>query len=297
VPVLPLSLLEPIWQQFAALLPDRGEFHPAHPLHCHRRQVPDRVVFEHLLEALVLGVGYERVAGPGCSDATIRRRLKLWAEAGLGEQLHALALAAFDRMLGLQLTDIAVDGCTTKAVAGGAHTGRSPVDRGKGGRKRSVAVDGRGIPLGIVAAGANRHDYPLLEPTLDAAIRQAGPAWPTTVTVHLDAGYNNLPTRALLAARGWHGRIARPGRPAPIQAGRRWVVERTHAWMNTFGKLRRHTDRHPAIIAFYHHLAAAIVTLRQLIHHARTHNRWDTRPTTRRLQKRQLSESVIGFVA
>jgi hypothetical protein len=284
VPVLPSSLLEPIWAEFAALLPVRGEFVASHPLGCHRRRVPDRVVFEHLIEALVHGAGYERIASPGCSDGTIRRRLRSWAAAGFAHRIHALVLAAFDRMIGLQLTDIAVDGCITKAVAGGAHVGRSPVDRGKGGRKRSVAVDGGGIPLGIVAAGANRHDSPLLEPTLDAAVRQAGPGWPAEVTVHLDAGYNNLPTRAQLAERGWHGRIAQPGKPAPIQAGQRWVVERTHAWMNGFGKLRRHTDRRPSIIAFYHYLAATIVTVRALIHHARSRYRWDTRPTTRRLK-------------
>jgi hypothetical protein len=283
VPVIPSSLLEPIWLEFAALLPVRGDFDPAHPLRCHRRRVPDRVVFEHVVAALVHGSGYERVASPGCSDATIRRRLKAWAAAGLAHQVHAVVLAAFDRMIGLQLTDLAVDGCITKAVTGGAHTGRSPVDRGKGGRKRSVATDGGGIPLGIVAAGANRHDSPLLEPTLAAAVRQTGPSWPDQVTVHLDAGYDNIPTRTLLADRGWTGRIARTGTPAPIQASRRWVVERAHAWMNGYGKLRRHTDRHPAIIAFYHYLAAAIVTLRALIHQARTRYRWDTRPTTRRL--------------
>ncbi|WP_433052285.1 IS5 family transposase [Dactylosporangium sp. CS-033363] len=284
MPVLPSSLLEPIWIEFAALLPERGEYDPTHPLGCHRRRVPDRVVFEHVIAALVHGSGYERIAGPGCSDSTIRRRLRSWAAAGLGERVHALVLAAFDRMIGLQLTDLAVDGCITKAVSGGAHVGRSPVDRGKGGRKRSVVTDGGGVPLGVVAAGANRHDGPLLGPTLDAAIDQVGPRWPDLVTVHLDAGYDSIPTRHLLAGRGWTGRISRRGRPAPVQAGRRWVVEADHAWMNGFGKLRRHTDRHPAVIDFYHYLAAAIVTLRALIRRARTHYRWTGMPTTRRLQ-------------
>ena len=83
MPVLPSSLLEPIWVEFAALVPARGAFDPAHPLRCHRRRIPDRVVFEHLVEALVHGAGYERVASPGCSDATIRRRLQVRAAAGL----------------------------------------------------------------------------------------------------------------------------------------------------------------------------------------------------------------------
>ena len=67
-------------------------FDPAHPLGCHRRRVRDRVVFEHVVAALVHGSGYERIASPGCSDRTIRRRLKAWAALGIGEQVHALAL-------------------------------------------------------------------------------------------------------------------------------------------------------------------------------------------------------------
>jgi hypothetical protein len=55
--------------------------------------------------------------------------------------------------------------------------------------------------------------------------------------VHLDRGYDNQAVRDDLAARGLHERIAERGKPAPIQAGHRWVIERTHAWMNNYGKL------------------------------------------------------------
>jgi hypothetical protein len=97
VPVVPSCLLEPAWVEFSALLDERRggaepEFHPGHPLGCHRRRAPGRVVFEHVVAALVHGSGYERIATPGCSDRTIRRRLAAWAEAGLGEALHAAQL-------------------------------------------------------------------------------------------------------------------------------------------------------------------------------------------------------------
>ena len=74
------------------------------------------------------------------------------------------------------------------------------------------------------------------------------------------------------------------GTPAPIQASRRWPVERTHSWMNGYGKLRRMTDRNATIVEFYLYLAAAFVIVRQLIQRARTRYRWDTRPTTKRLK-------------
>lgn len=278
--------MEPLWDQFAALLPERPAVAPTHPLGCHRERIPDRVVFEHVLAALVHGSGYERIATPGCSDRTIRRRRHEWAAAGLAERLHTLALRAYDRMLGLDLEELAVDGCITKAPSGGEAAGRSPVDRGKQGLKRSTLTDGAGLPLHLTAAGANRHDAPLLGPTLAglAKVERDVRDLPGAIEVHLDRAYDNGPARALLAAFGFAGAIARKGIPAPLQAGARWVVERTQSWMNGFGKLRRCTEKRRAAVDFYLFLAAAIVVIRQLIQRARTRYRWNGRPTVRRLK-------------
>ncbi len=199
-------------------------------------------------------------------------------------RLCAAALATYDQIIGLQLADTTADGCITKAPCGGDKAGPSPVDRRKGGLKRSVATDGAGVPLGIVSAGANRPDSPLLGPTLQAATDQVGPHWPDKVTIHLDAGYDSNITRSPLDGLGLHGQIARKGVPAPVQVGKRWVVERTHSWMNGFGKLRRCTDRNGQIVDFFLYFAAAFVTVRALIREARTRYRWPTRPTTRRLK-------------
>lgn len=282
MPAVPSCLLEPLWDQFAALLPVRSGYAESHPLGCHRRRIPDRTVFEYIVLALVHGSGYERIAGPGCSDRTIRRHVRQWAELGISEKVHALALEAYDRMIGLGLSEISVDGCVTKAPSGGDKAGRSPVDRGKQGLKRSVASDACGVPLGIVSDGANRHDSPLLGPTLDAAKAQVG-EMPQTVNINLDRGYDSAKSRALIAELGFTAEIACKGVPAPIQAGKRWVVERTHSWMNDYGKLRRCTDRSGSVVDFYLYLAAVLVTLRMLIRRATSRYRWDGRPTTRRL--------------
>ena len=55
-------------------------------------------------------------------------------------------------------------------------------------------------------------------------------------------------------------------------------MERTHSWMNGYGKLRRITDRDATIVRFYLYLAAAFVTVRALIQRARHCYRWDARP-------------------
>jgi hypothetical protein len=97
---------------------------------------------------LVFGCGDRRIAGATCSATTLRRRRDEWITAGVAEQLGLVVLAAYDRLFGLELEQLAVDGCTTKAPCGGQPAGPSPVDRRKQGRKRLVAAEAGGIPLG-----------------------------------------------------------------------------------------------------------------------------------------------------
>jgi transposase len=273
VPTVPSSIIEPIWDQFAALLPTREA---PHPLGCHRRRIPDRLVFDKLVQVLVFGCAYARIADATCSATTLRRRRDEWIAAGVVEALHTLALAAYDRMIGLGLDDVAVDCCITKAPCGGEVAGRSPVDRGKQGLKRCVAVDAAGIPLATIAAPANRHDSPLLGPTLDALGFGDRP-----MTVHLDRGYDSRATRMRLATRGLTAMIAAKGKPAPIAAGQRWVVERTNAWSNAHKKLVWCTERRAAVVAFWIAFSAVLIIVGRLVRQAWTRYRWDTRPHRR----------------
>src|SRR5215210_3788659 len=143
VPALEPYLIEPIWQQFKALLPQRET---NHPLGCHRARIPDRVVFEKLVQVLVFGCAYRRIADERCSATTLRERREEWIEAGVIDTLRAIVLEAYDRYIGLELSEVAVDCCITKAPCGGQKAGTNPVDRGKQGTKRSTAVDAKGIP-------------------------------------------------------------------------------------------------------------------------------------------------------
>ncbi|MGW2939209.1 IS5 family transposase [Streptomyces sp. NPDC001156] len=279
MPALPSWLTEPLWDQFAALLPQRPEFDPTHPLGCHRRRISDRIVFDKLLQVLRFGCSYEAIADSVCSATTIRNRRDEWIRLGLFARLKQIALGAYDRIVGLALDQIAVDGAITKAPGGGEAAGRSPVDRGKQGLKRSGMTDGYGIPLGRVLAGANCHDSPPLAPTLDL-LYELGPL-PDEITVHLDAGYDSAKSRTVLAERGLHGRIAQKGTRAPVQATQRWQVERTHAWQNAFHRLARCYERRISVIEVFFDLADTIITVRSLIRRAWTTHRWDTRPRHR----------------
>jgi transposase len=276
VPAIQACIIAPIWDQFLDLLPPRQD---DHPLGCHHPRVSDRLVFDKLVQVLVFGGAYWRIADATCSATTLRRRRDEWIEAGLMAQLQRIVLAAYDQMIGLELGDIAVDGCITTAPCGGEMAGRSPVDRGKQGLKRSTVVDAQGIPLGTVAAPANRHDSPLLAPTLDT-LDGLGPL-PDAMTVHLDRGYDSGVTRDRLAARGLDGEIAERGKPAPVTAGQRWVVERTNAWINAYKKLVWCTERRTRVVDFWLAFATVIVIVRRLIREAWTRYRWDGRPDRR----------------
>jgi len=279
VPAIPSWLLGPLWDQFAALLPGRPVYDPWHPLGCHRPRIAGRIIFEELIQVLRFGCSYESIAGCTCGATAIRDRRDEWITAGIFAGLKKIARESYDRMVGLVLEELAVDGCITIAPGGGQCAGPSPVDRRKLGIKRSLLVEGYGIPLGRVLAPANRHDSPLLAPTLDK-LHDLGPL-PEDITVHLDAGYDSQKTRDELAGRGMTGEIARKGDKAPIQAGQRWHVERANAWHNAFNRLQRCYERNEDVMDAYFDLADTIITVRSLIRQAWTLYRWDTRPGKR----------------
>jgi transposase len=276
MPALPTYLIEPIWEQFSALLPARKV---DHPLGCHRARIPERVIFEKLVAVLVFGCAYWRIADSSCSATTLRRRRDEWISFGLMDTLRRIALDAYDRMIGLELEDIAIDGCITKAPRGGQKAGKSPVDRGKQGIKRSVVVDANGIPLGAIAAPANRHDSPLLEGTLDTM--EILGELPQRMNVHLDRGYDSKTTREKLHDRGLLAQISEKGKPAPLAATKRWVVERTNSWQNAHKKLVWCTEREDPVIDFWLAFSEIVIIVRRLIRIGWTHYRWESRPCRR----------------
>jgi transposase len=276
MPAIPSCIIDPIWEQFAELLPEKKV---EHPLGCHNPRIPDRVVFDKLVQVLVFGCAYERIADESCSATTLRRRRDEWIAAGVMERLQQIVLDAYDWMIGLDLSDVAVDCCITKAPCGGEKAGKSPVDRGKGGIKRSVVVDGRGIPLGAIAAPANRHDSPLLEETLDTM--EIVGELPERMSVHLDRGYDSKAAREKLGLRGLLAEISQKGKPAPLAATKRWVVERTNSWSNAHKKLVWCTERADPVIDFWLAFSGIIITVGRLVRRGWTHYRWEGRPCRR----------------
>jgi putative transposase len=122
---------------------------------------------------------------------------------------------------------------------GGDGVGPNPTDRAKNGTKRSILVDAGGGPLSVVVAGANVHDTKLLQATLEAIVVKR-PRVPkgSPQNLCLDKGYDNPTGRASAEQNGYVAHIHRINeeRPATKRSkrgrARRWVVERTHAWLS-----------------------------------------------------------------
>ena len=276
------EVVDAIWAAIAPLLPAPDD---SHPLGCHNPRISDRLCFEGIMIRLATGCSWEdaeRLAPGQVSDTTLRARRDEWIATGVFDQLAAESLAAYDRIIELDLSEVAVDGSQHKAPCGGEGTGRNPTDRGKLGWKWSLLADRAGIPIGWATNGANRHDIILFEPTLDAA-HQRGLIVDVD-TLHLDRGYDNGRIRACVAGFGIEDLTCAKRRDAgtatiklPVPLGMRWPIERTNSWLSNFGQLRRNTDRR-----IRHRLAQLALAITALITAKLIdwRNRWspDSRP-------------------
>jgi transposase len=242
-------MVDILWTTIEPLLPAPDP--TRHPLGCHRPRVSDRLCFRAFLIRLVTGASWvdiEAILEHQVSDTTLRARRDEWIKAGVFTRLEAEVRAGYDRIIGFDLTEVAVDGSQHKAPYGGEGTGPNPTDRAKLGWKWSTGVDANGIPLGWVIDGANRNDSVLLEATLDAI--NANVRLEEIHTLHLDRGYDSGVTRQRLATAGIRDAvIQRRGTKTPDAAkqpltlGLRWVVEASNSWWSNYGQLRRSTDR------------------------------------------------------
>jgi putative transposase len=132
-----------------------------------------------------------------------------------------------------------------------------------------VLTDGHGIPLGVAVDGANRHDMKLVDATLEAIlIKRPEPTvrWPQHLC--LDKGYDYDAVRDTLEEWGYTAHIRRRGeetqamRGIPGYRARRWVVERTHAWMNRFRRVLIRWEKKVANYLALLHFACAWISFR-----------------------------------
>ena len=278
------EVFDAVWTAVEGLLPARDDHHP---LGCHRTRASDRVCFEAILVRLVTGCSWvdaERLTGNRVSDTTLRARRDEWIVAEVFDRLVDEALAGYDRVIGIDLAEVAIDGSQHKAPCGGEGTGKNPADRGKLGWKWSIATDSFGIPVAWAIEGANRNDSIMIPATLEE-LRARG-LLSDVETLHLDRGYDNFNVRRqvadagitdlVCATRNRKGKQAGVHRPSTrVPLGLRWPVERTNSWLSNFGQLRRNTDRRSVHRLAQFSIAVVVLLVAKLID---WRNRWNGQP-------------------
>jgi putative transposase len=114
----------------------------------------------------------------------------LWERAIFFEAIWARALEEYDELKGLDWKWQSMDGCITKAPLSYESGGANATNRGKNRTKRSLLVEGHGLPIAIMVSRANTHDVKLLRGTLDnIVIYRPRPTSEKSQGLCLDAAY------------------------------------------------------------------------------------------------------------
>jgi len=177
------------------------------------------------------------------APSTVHDRFQEWREAGVFEQMWKEGLLEYDDKKGIEWEWQSIDGTMTKAPLGRDGTGPNPTDRGKKGTKRSLLTEGKGIPIGLSVDGANRHDKKLVKKTLDSIPIERPDPKQVKQNICMDKGYDYPDIHELVKSYGYTAHIRSRGEEIkdkeqmPGYRARRWVVERTHSWMNRFRRL------------------------------------------------------------
>lgn len=201
--------------------------------------IDPRAALNAIIYRLRSGVQWNHLPREFPDDSSVHRTMQRWVELNLFERIWALLVAECDELGEVNWEWQAADGSMGKARFGGDAVGRNPTDCGKRGVKRSWLVDGDGGPLAAIIAGANIYDTKLLKDTPPAVVvKRPRPSAAAPQHLCLDKGYDNPTGKQAVADKGYELHRGRIGEEKLAEDGekrypaRRWVVERTFAWLS-----------------------------------------------------------------
>jgi putative transposase len=237
------TISDELWALMEPLL---AEHKNTHRFGGGRPRVPDRQCAEGIFFVLRTGRQWNALSATGlCPSSTAHDRFQGWVEEGFFVRFWQAGLAEYDAFNGIDWTWLSMDGAMAKAALAGEKT-----------RSRTRRTAPRAAPnaLSWSRPAACRWVYPSpgrIATTSSSSLRPSkasrcrGPNLSPLRRRHLclDKGYDFEEVRALGAALGFVAHIRSRGEETeakarqPGQKARRWVVERTHGWMNRFRSL------------------------------------------------------------
>ncbi len=256
-----------LWNQFKKLLPK----YKVSPLGGRPRR-DLRSIADAIFYRLKTGCQWKAIPPSLAPGSTAHEYFQEWVRHGVFDAFWQLALREYHDLVGFDWFWQSVDGAMTKAPLGQENTGPNPTDRAKKGTKRSIVTDGNGIPVGLAVAGANVHDSQLLRATVANCLERV-PRLKGKCTEHLcmDKAYDSRAIRQMLQEEfGYtpHIRSRMEERVSKKQSSkyrpRRWVVERTHSWLNRFRGILIRWEKKAVNYLASLQLACAYYTLKQI---------------------------------
>lgn len=257
-----------LWERIEPIV--REDAPPPPKEHGGRPRIDLRAAFDGVIFRLRSGCQWNKLPKQYGDDSSVHRWFQRWCRHGVFQKVWAVLVEECDDLGSVEWKWQAADGMLGKARFGGEKVGKNPTDRAKPGTKKSLLVEGDGGPLGAVIAGANVPDFQLLDETIEAVVVDRPD--PEEVEQHLclDAGFDNAPSREVVERHGDAGHI-RPARPGPRpkrrpgrRKARRWVVERTLAWLSKCRALLVRYDKHDENFLGLIQLACGLLWYRRL---------------------------------
>jgi len=238
--------------------------------------IPFRTVLNGILYLLKTGCQWNMI--PPCygSKSTIHEHFQRWVHAGVFDTIFLLLLEDYDALQGIEWEWQSMDGSLAQAPVRGEMSpeeglGPNPTDRGRSGTKIHIVTDAAGIPLGVEVVGANIHDSRLVGSTAETIVApRPEPTPEKPQNLSLDKAYDYPRADKEAEDLGYQGHTRRTGEEKLYSnaekknPARRWVVERTFAWLKGFRALRaryfRYGENYLAILK----LACAIIVSRRV---------------------------------
>lgn len=231
---------EELWQTVKRLLPPQPEGTGRG-----RPRADDRAALNGIWYVLWTGCQWKAIHKHwfGVSSSVIHERFQTWRKMGIFEAMIREMVLYYqtEREIGWEWQSMDSKSCP--APLGGEETGKNPTDRGKRGSKIHLLVDEKGVPLALHVTAANEHDKWSADDLIVSIVIER-PA-PEQVEQHLcaDKGYDYEDVHHIVAQEQYVSHIKHRRRrneplveecPIPGELrypARRWVVERTLAWL------------------------------------------------------------------
>src|SRR5215472_2894699 len=268
VQTMRLLVTDALWERIQPLLPPPAPRRFRFP---GRKPLDYRKILTGILFVLKTGIAWEDLPaelGCGCGK-TCREYLKRWHQAGVWTKLHAVLLAELNGADQIDWRRALIDASFAEAPEGGEDTGPNPTDRSKSGSKHHVLTDAQGIPLAATVPAANVNEVTQAFDVLTGMPPvggKPGPQREKPERLQGDTGYDSEPVRQLLRWLGITPVLAERQTEHGTGLGvYRWFVERTIAWLHSFGRLPRRLDRYTELQEAFLQLACDLICLRFVV--------------------------------